>query len=223
MASTHPNEPVMHCTVKEFIQVNTLAGRVITQGVYFNTSIFLTPPVTLLVFEAANEQLTALIAQAKGNSAMLEDRDAQAQVVFDYLGQLLLYVKQLAKNDITIINKSGFDANSQPVPTVAPDMPIISEVKEGKVAGTYKILLVKRKLKVLLAKKANKTKGNRYEVETTLTPTVESSWVEQLDNAASNELIITGLPLLTKTFIRVIASNSAGKSQPSAPFPFTPQ
>ena len=223
MASTHPNEPVMHCTVKEFIQVNTLAGRVLTQGVYFNTSVFLTPPVTQLVFEAANDELADLIAQAKGNSTVVEDRDAQTQVVFNYLHELLLYVKQLAKGDITIINKSGFDANSQPEPTVVPDAPVICKVKEGKVAGSYKIILVKKKAKVLLAKKGKKTKGNRYAVETSLTPTVESSWVEQLDNAASTKLIISDLPALTKTFIRVIASNSAGKSQPSAPFPFTPQ
>ena len=223
MASTHPNQPVMHCTVKEVIQVNTLAGRLITQGVYFNTSVFLTPPVTLLVFEAANDKLTALIAQAKGNSTAKKDRDAQALLVFNYLEELLLYVKQLAKGDITIIDKSGFDANAQPVPTVVPDMPVIKKVIEGKEVGTYKIILVKRKAKVLLAKKAGKTKGNRHLVQSTLTPTVDSSWTDVLRNAASTKLILTDLPLLTKTYLRVIAANSAGESQPSAPFPFTPQ
>ena len=223
MASTHPNQPVMHCTVKEVVQLATLAERVITQGVYFNTTIFLTPTVSLLVFQPAYDKLDALIAQAKGNSTATGDRDAQALVVFNYLQELLLYVKQLAKGDVTIINKSGFDLNSQPVPAVAPDMPVIKKVLEGKQAGTYKILLVKKKAKVLLAKKAGKTRGDRHLVETTLTPTVESSWVTQLKNVASNKLIITNLPLLTKTYIRVTASNSAGVSQPSAPFPFTPQ
>ena len=223
MASTHPNQPVMHCTVREVIQVNTLAGRLITQGVYFNTTVFLTPPVVLLVFEAANDKLTALIAQAKGNSTAKKDRDAQALLVFNYLEELLLYVKQLAKGDITIIDKSGFDANAQPVPTVVPDMPVIKKVIEGKEVGTYKIILVKRKAKVLLAKKAGKSKGNRHVVQTTLTPTIESSWVEQIKNVASTKLFIQDLPDLTRTYIRVIASNSAGESQPSAPFPFTPQ
>jgi hypothetical protein len=118
MAATYPNEPVMYCTENEFIEVNTLATRVINEGIYFNADIFTIPSVSLLVFKTANDELTHLISQVKDDSEIIKERNTQCTLVFGCLKKLLLYVKQLANGNIAIINKSGFDLNSHNTPVV---------------------------------------------------------------------------------------------------------
>ena len=222
--ATRPNEPVMHCTAKEPVQVQTLAGRVLNDGMYANTALFPDPPVAKADFETATDKLTLLNGQAKGDSKATKNRDAQSLLLYNYLGQNRLYVKMIAKGDVTTILASGFDLNDQPVKLVAPDMPVIKKVLEGKDAGTYKVLITRRNLKLLLAKKnSNPNKGARYTVQTSATPTTESSWTTVLENEASNKLLISGLVSGTRIYIRVFASNRAGSSPVSAPFPFIPQ
>jgi hypothetical protein len=222
--STQPNEPVTHCTAKEPVPVYNLGERLLNKGIYINATLFPNPPVDKADFEAANDKLGVLIAGAKGDSESTKLRDEQCFIVYGYVSQNLLYVKLTAKGDAAIIIASGFDLNDQPVKTVPPEMPVIKKVSEGKIAGTYKVLLTRKQAKLLLAKKANKgNKGNRYTVQVSLTPLTESSWVSVLDGAASTKLLITGLAPQVKAYIRVFATNSAGKSPVSAPFPFTPQ
>jgi hypothetical protein len=219
-----PNEPVMHCTAKQTVQVYILAGRVLNEGVYFNTSVFLDPTVLPALFTAAYTKFGVLVGQAKGDKKATKQRNDQSVLVYGLLLQLLLYVKQLAAGDAAIINLSGFDLNDQPEKTVAPETPVIKSVKEGKVGGTYKVLLTRKQAKVLLAKKANATNGHaRFSVQTSATPTTESSWNTVLDAAASSKLIFGGLISGVKIYIRVYATNVAGRSAASAPFPFIPQ
>jgi hypothetical protein len=224
MASTHPHNPVMHCAAVEFQAVNTLATRVINFGIYVNTTLFPSPPVTQAVFTAANAKLTSLISQAKGNSQKVKERDDQAILVHGYLLQLLKYSTPICNNITANIDQTGFDSSSEPTPTVVPAAPVITKVAEGKIAGTYKVLLEKKKSKeVAVAKSKSHGKGNtRYTVQTTVTPTVEASWVTQLEGAASTKLVFKGL-VAGRNYIRVYGINSAGKGQPSAPYPFTPQ
>jgi hypothetical protein len=222
--ATQPNEPAMHCTAEEPVQVNILAGRVLNDGVFANTTLFPNPPVDKADFEAASDKLDLLIGQAKGDSKATKNRNAQSVIVYNYLAKLRLYVKMIADGDVTIINASGFDLNYQPVKMVAPEMPVVKKVLEGKVAGTYKVILSKHNLKLLLAKKAgNPNRGARFTVQTSLTPTTEASWTTVLENEASTKLLINGLTSGAKIYIRVFASNKAGKSPVSAAFPFIPQ
>ena len=224
MAAKHPNTPVMHCSVKDFLSVSTLAGRILTQGIYFYPSIFTNVPVTAAIFLAANNKLLTLIAQTKGNSMMKKDRDAQCVIVFNYLEILLLYVKQLAGHDITIIDKSGFDLNVQPEKVSEPDAPVIKKVTEGKATGTYKIFIERKKNKPLVSQDpTTHGKSTKFSVETTLTPDVAGSWEIILEGVASTKLIVTGLTPEKKNYLRVYGVNSAGKGQASAAVPFIPQ
>ncbi|MBI3500909.1 MAG: fibronectin type III domain-containing protein [Bacteroidetes bacterium] len=233
MASKHPNEPAMHCTAKDFLLVNEIATRVITQGVYANATIFVTPPIplnsppppsTVVGFKNANDLLGLLIGQAKGNSQKVQDRNAQSKAVYDMLNlKLRPYVKQIANGDLTVINKSGFDNNAQPQKSAVPDSPVIKKITEGKEAHTAKIFLDRKKKKALAAEKATQksTKGNTYSAQTTTTPDNEESWKTVLEAVSSTKLIIPNVT--AKIFVRVYAINAAGKSKPSNPFPFTQQ
>ena len=163
MASTHPFNPVMHCCTVEFQAVNVFATRIITEGMYVNTSLFTTIPVTLSTFEAANAKLTDLISQAKGNSNIIMQRDEQSGIVHEYMAQLLCYAHIVCNHDIEKIILSGFDASNQPQPAVPPPIPVITKVAEGKESGTYKIFLKRTNRKKLGVSGKSHSKGeNRY-------------------------------------------------------------
>jgi hypothetical protein len=110
-----------------------------------------------------------------------------------------------------------------PVPTVIPNAPIITKVFIGKAVGTHKVFLQRNNKKTLVtASAAMQHKGTRYTVQTTLTPEIEASWVIKLEGVASTKIFLTDL-VDAKNYIRVYGVNSAGKGQPSVPFPFKPQ
>ncbi|MGD0709757.1 MAG: fibronectin type III domain-containing protein [Bacteroidales bacterium] len=223
MASTHPFNPVMHCCAVEPQAVNVLATRIITEGMYVNTSLFTAIPVSLSDFEAANSKLTNLIAQAKGNSNIIKTRDEQSGIVHEYMALLLIYAHTVCNHDIEKIILSGFDASNQPQPAVPPPMPVITKIIEGKGVGTYKAILKKTERKKLGVSNKSHSKGdNRYTVEISTTPDDEASWKIVLESAASTKLIFTGL-VAGKNYIRIYGINSAGKGQLSTPHLFIPQ
>lgn len=223
MASSHPFNPVMHCCAVEPQAVNVLATRIITQGMYVNTSLFMAIPVSLYDFEAANTKLGNLISQAKGNSNIIMQRDEQAGIVHEYMYQLLIYCNPICNHDIEKINLSGFDASNQPQPAVPPPMPVITKIVEGKAAGTYKAILKKTERKKLGVSNKSHSKGDtRYTVQISITPDTESSWTNVLESAASTKLIFTGL-VPGRNYIRIYGINSAGIGQHSTPHLFVPQ
>ncbi len=138
--------------------------------------------------------------------------------------ELLDYSKPICNHVLANITLSGFDASNEPMPTEVPPEPVITKVTEGKAAYTYKVHLKRKSKKYIGLTKshADKTRA-RYTVQTSVTPLTEGSWVTVLEGAASTKLILTKGIVAGKNYIRVYAINSAGKSQPSAPFPFTPQ
>jgi hypothetical protein len=225
MASSRPFEPVIHCAPEEPQAVYNLANRVLTQGIYINTTLFPTAgvPVTQAVFSAAVAKLSNLISQAKGNTNVVNQRDAQSVLVHGYLTQLCNYAKPICNHDKANIALSGFDASDEPMPTVVPPAPVISKVTEGKVAGSYKVYLKRAERKKLGVVKKSHSKGNtRYTVQITSSiANTPISWTTVLEGAASTRLVFTGLT--GKVWIHVYGINAAGKGQPSAPFPFTPQ
>lgn len=227
MASKRPFNAVLHSSAVEFLLVNALGTRIL-EGLYTDTKLF--PPAKLSYtksdFKTANDKLNTLIGQAKGNSQAVKDRNDQSVIVHAMLVDLLADVNKIAKHNITTIDKSGFDASNEPQHTTIPDAPVIKEVTEKKQeAGHYKVILVKAKKKALAAKTAKShSKGNiRFTVQSATTPTADATWTTLLEGAASNKLVFTGLTANVKNYIRVYGVNSAGKGQPSAPFPFTPQ
>jgi hypothetical protein len=225
MASTRPFEPVIHCAAEEPQAVYNLANRVLTLGIYVNTTLFPVTgiPVSQTVFSTAVTKLGNLISQAKGNTSLITQRDTQSVLVHGYLIQLRKYASPICANNTTNIGMSGFDASDEPMPVVVPPEPVIKKVTEGKVAGTYKVHIERATKKGLGVIKKIQRKGHpRYTVQITSSITVTPVvWTNVLEGAASTKLIFSGLT--GKVWVRVYCINSAGKSQPSAPYPFTPQ
>jgi len=228
MASSRPFDPVMHCIVDEAQAVYNLANRIITLGIYANPTLFPVAgiPVAIGTFQPAVTKLGNLISQAKGNSNVIKQRDEQSGIVHAYMQLLLDYSKPICNHVVANIILSGFDAINEPMPSDVPPEPVITKVTEGKAAGTWKVHLKRKSKKstgIPVSKAhASKTKA-RYFVQTTTTPTTEASWVTQIESAASTKLILTKGIVAGKNYIRVYAVNSAGKSQPSAPYTFVPQ
>ncbi|MHB8261218.1 MAG: fibronectin type III domain-containing protein [Bacteroidia bacterium] len=226
----------MHCSANEPVAVFTLSNRLINSGLYFNTGTFGTPVVPLIVlgnpnagFQFQVTKLGTLISQAKGNSLLIGARDAQAVLVHGLLEQLLLYVNQTANHDLNIISESGFDNRADSSKHTIPPTPVIKKVSSDKQpADTYKVFKAQKKGATgPLNTKAAKThsSGEKFNAQITLTPDVATSWVTVVENMSSKKLLITlgmGLTPGKKNWVRIYAHNAAGKSDYSAPFPFTP-
>jgi len=225
MASAKPFNCVMHASSLEYHAVAALATRVITNGLYIDTTLFPTPPVALAGatgFQFQVTKLTNLIGLAKGNSNNVTNRDEQSILVHGLLLQLIAYANPICNHDLTKITASGFDASNVPTPTVAPIMPVIKEITEKKqAAGFNKVFLVRNKTKTLVtAQAAMQHKGTRYTLKSSTTQT--GPWTTHLEGVASTKLIFTGL-VQGNNFIIIYGVNAAGKGPACAPFPFTPQ
>ena len=224
MTSSRPNEPVLHCTAAQFLLVYLLASRIINQGIYFNTTVFTTPPVDIAAFKAAVKALSDLIISAKGNTNNKKSRDSQSIAVFKLLKILLPYVSVLANHDINIILASGFDCNNQPQKSPVPKTPVITDVIVGEEDGTYKVKLERKKNKTdVLEDPATHPKNVKYTAESSVTPDDPKSWRMVCTSVSSTKIIFKDVTLNQKNYIRVYGVNAAGKGQASKPFPFTPQ
>ena len=223
MASSRPYRPVLHCTAQEYILVNILAKRLIN-GLYATPLVFVTPPVASLLFTGAQTLLNNLIAEAKGNTAKRIARDAQSVIVFGYINELLLYVTPICHGDTVLIESSGFSSNYQPEKLPPPVTEVTSKVVKGTVAGTYKVFLTRRKIKMMINKlPKSHLKNVLYTVQLTTTVDDAASWKNVVEGVASTKLIFTDVVEGEKNWVRVYGVNSAGKGQPNDPFPFTPE
>lgn len=224
MASKKPTEPVLHSDKIDYSQNIFRGGKLLNKGIYTNVTTFTTPPVTLADFKAAVDKLIALASQAMNDTTMTTQRDAQSLIVHGMLTENLGYVKTVANHDPITISLSGFDGTAVAVKGQAPDQPIIKKIVEGKVAGTYKVILVKKTKKLMVTSRSSTYKRNvQYMVESSVTPATATSWNTLLIGAASTKIIFTGLASLQKNSIRVTAVNTYGKSQPSVIYIFVPQ
>jgi len=228
MASAHPFNCVMHCSASEFHKVNALGLRLISNGIYVNTTLFPTPPIALAGatgFQAAVTKLTNLIASAKGNSNNKGLRDAQSELVHGMMEQLLGYANPICNHDVAKIQQSGFDSSNVPQPTVKPLAPVIKKITEDKQeAGYYKATLEKPKTGGgALTEKvaAEHHKGTRWTVKSSVNAAGPFNIL--LEGAASTKLVFTGLTVGQKNYIIIYGVNNKGKGPDSKPYPFTPQ
>ena len=228
MASAHPFNCVLHCSASEFHKVNALGIRLISSGIYVNTTLFPAPPIALAGatgFQAAVTKLTNLIASAKGNSKNVGLRDAQSELVHGLLEQLLAYANPICNHVIANIQLSGFDSSNVPQPTVKPLAPVIKKITEDKQeAGYYKATLEKpSKSSGALVEKvaAAHHATTRWTVKSSVNAAGPFNIL--LEGAASTKLVFTGLTVGQKNYIIIYGVNSKGRGPDSKPYPFTPQ
>ena len=224
MASTRVLDPVMHVVSTECVGIEMQAQRLLDQGMYKNITEFPNPKIAKDKFEEDKEKLSALNANSVTDKKLTGERNAQALLVFGNLQADLLYAKEVCNHDGTLIDLSGFDRNYMPEKATPPEAPVILRVAKGKEVGTYKIFLKRKSYKTLSGNDPKShPRGIKYYIEITLTPDAADSWEQIEEGLASTKLFFTKVSQGKKNWVRVYGSNSAGKGQPSAPFPFTPE
>src|ERR1700740_3502307 len=111
MSSSEPFNCVMHASATEFQAISALATRIISNGLYVNTTLFPAPPVPLGTITpsagllGALTKLNTLIGLAKGNSNNVTARDEQAILVHNMLLQLIAYANPICNHDLTKITQ----------------------------------------------------------------------------------------------------------------------
>ena len=224
MASTRILDPVMHLIITDVLGIDLQAQRLLNLGMYKNTTEFPSPKVAKVVFEEDAGKLHTLVADSVTNKSLIGARNEQAGVVFGYLQSNLLYAKEVCNHNGVLIDLSGFDRNYMPEKATPPEAPVVIRVEKVKEAGTYKIFLKRKNYKILTGNDPKTHQRNiKYYIEITLTPDIPASWEQIEEGLASTKLFFTKVSQGKKNWVRVYGSNSAGKGQPSAPFPFTPE
>jgi hypothetical protein len=223
MASSHPVEAVLHCRKDQPNNVFQLAMRLL-KGLYTHSGTFINPSVSKVNFETETGKLSQLIVGAKGNHSVKLLRDAKAIEVFGLCKELLIYVKPICKENVELINLSGFNINRQPVKILVPLEPSISKIVKTGTLNTYRIILLKKQSSELVDKDPQTHPRNvRYTVELTLTPEDPESWTEVCSGKPRNKLSFSKVFPGQKNHVRVYGNNSAGDGPRSLITYFTPE
>lgn len=208
-------EAVMHCIKTNCAAVYFLGKKLLTQGIYNNTTTFPNPEVAEDDLEPEVTKLGNLITEAEGNSNKILERDAQSAVVHAMMAKNLPYVNKIADHDIAIINLSGYDSNviSSEHP-LAPEA-VIKDIVKAPQPHTCKVMLEK-----LAGEEQHKKESRAYIVYMfdDMTTEVYKIVCVSLD---SRELLCEDIPYMVTKYFAVVILNSAGKNQMSARRKFT--
>jgi len=214
----------MHTNVNDPIGVALLGNKLINKGMYFNTAQFTDIPVAATVFKPAVQALDIFNADSKKDKSQIPARDAKCVEVFGYIQQDLLYAKLVCNHDTVLIQLSGFDKSYEPTKAPVPPEPVITKVKKTAEAGVYKVYVKRNSHKVLVGTTPTATLKNvKYMIQLTTTADDPKSWITIEEGLSSTKLLFTQVVQGKRNNVRLIAYNSSGKSNPSAPYPFTPE
>jgi hypothetical protein len=215
MAKAKIVEPVMHVEATDFEGVEKLGTKLINTGLYFNTTDFPNPTIALTDFKPEVLLLNNLIAAAKGNTAILKQRDEQSVVVHSLIKQDLMYVKPICIGDYTLINKSGFDPSIPAAAHPLAPKAVIKKIVKGPGFNTIKVMLVKASGEEALKRENRSYIVLVYEINTG--KLLRTGCV----STNSRKLLVPEVPLMTPFDYVVAIQNAAGINEPSAKMKFT--
>ena len=208
-------EAVMHCIKTNCQAVYFLGKKLITQGIYHNTTTFPNPEVEEEDFEPELTKLGNLITEAEGNSNKILERDAQSAVVHALMAKNLPYVNKIADHNITIINLSGYDSNVIPSSHPVAEKAVIKNIIKGTQPHTVKIMIEK-----IGGEEIHKKERRTYIVYVFADMTTEVSEIG-CTVTDSRKMIVENVPYLTAKYYAVVIMNAAGKNEMSARRKFT--
>ncbi len=199
---------VLHVAIGDFTEINKLAQKVISNGIYANVTLFATPPITLLVFQAElTAAVNALNATTTGGDKTLRNTTS-AQLLFS-LHRLGYYANGLYLNDSVKLLASGLDLNRLNEVHPRPNKLVISRIVAGADMGTIKIYLT-----ALTGEEANLKETRTYQVY--LWADMETQVFSIVHTGTdSRELIVKNVPQMAIRFYSVTATNAAGESPQS--------
>lgn len=207
MAEIFKPEPVMHCTADECVSVYNLSKNLIESGMYKNLVEFPAIPEDVLTYTADIVLLGNLLVSSKGNTNLLEDRDAQAIVVFNKTWNNLRYAKIVCGNVIHLIHLSGFPSSEAPVAATVPITREIKTIIKGFEAATVRIVL-----EPATGTEKEKKQRKTYVV---LVFATETSQEQILGCTSSNstKLICKNVPDAVGKYYKVLIQNAAGTNE----------
>jgi len=191
-------------------KIYNLSGRVSTSMDAAKTT-FPTPDPTLEAFKMEITKLDTAIKAKDGSKIKAQAVIDQADVVYNMLKSLIMYVNKVADGDISIILLSGFDCNNEPVQHDIPGKPVIKRLEDGSVPCSIKIYMDAL------------PNADRYKVETTTTPDDLESWETEIDFGSLKKLEMRDLTAAQKIYLRISGGNTHGWGTPSEPMAFIPR
>ncbi|HEX7412435.1 MAG TPA: hypothetical protein VF411_00215 [Bacteroidia bacterium] len=180
--------------------------------------LYPSPPVTLTVFTAqvGTADTTQGNAAGRGTGATTT-RNTGATTLFTSLDKLKLYANLTWKGNAANLRASGFYLSTDPVPHGIPAVPVIKEIKKGKLALSAKILLAKT-TSVL-----NQKKESCNNIVQTSATGLAGSFTTVLQIKNMHKLVIPNLTYNKEMWYQVARSNAAGQSAFSTPVPYIGQ
>ena len=203
---------VINCKITEFIKLNTLAGRVV-EKMTENASEFPGTATKVATLNTSQELFTTLIATAKGNSIIVDQRNEHAKVVLSNLQTLLTLVNMIAGGNKATITLSGFAGSSDLTPRPVPNQVVIKRIVKGETELSAKIFIISLKQRDLC-----------YTVRTTSVAGAgvnDPSWKVVLYTSSSYKLVLPDLVKNQNLYISVSATNTRGEGIFSDPMRFS--
>ena len=150
---------------------------------------------SLIKFEDAHSA-----AKLDGGTKNMESRDKSEKELTELITRLVAYVQHESKGNAENIRSAGMDIKSDPVPTTSIEIPTAVEAYIG---NPTEVDLVWKPIK----------KAISYEIQITLTPTDEGSWMHK-GVSTKAKYTIAGLESGKKYWFRVSALGTRDLKSP---------
>jgi hypothetical protein len=225
MPGTRPLIAVLHTSAQKYNGVNALAKRLIL-GYFDKAATFPNGVAKKANFITQAGKLDTLISNAKGNTAIKKQRDAQSPLVFKLIKSALSDTNETADHNVEILTQSGFDLNYQPEAQAEPELAnSIKGVVAGKAENTYKIVVTRKSNKPDVEQDpATHQRDVRLDVELTTDTTDPKKTKQVIEYKPTTKLIFNASEVdPTKlNYVRLIAVNTHGRSKPGPWVSFKP-
>lgn len=214
MTTTELIKAVLHVSKKDFHQINDLATKIVTLGIFVETTLYATPTVTLVDFQ--HQLSLAIDAVALGDKGIdLPNRDKQSGLLFKMLKKLINYVNGLYEGDEVNLLKSGFDVNRTPAAHPVADQLVIKRIQKHNEANSVKIML-----EAFTGLKLYKKEKRNYKVYVFATAETDVFKIG-FSGPDSRKIIVKNVPVMISQWYAITVTNSAGESLMSARVKFT--
>jgi len=205
----------MHCNVRQHQEVIN-RGEKVLDGLFERPDLYPDPSIPKTVFTAQLKEAKDCQAVVKGAGTMATTlRNDAVKILFDSLGELLLFTNLKQKGNAPNLLASGFPLRKEPTPLSIPDAPLIHEIKKGSGENSAKIELVKGQ-----GLKYNQKERLEYIVQMAFASEEERVYDTVFQTKNQYKLIITNLIRGKEVYFRVAALNSKGQSEWSFEKPF---
>jgi hypothetical protein len=209
---------VLHCALGQWKKIIQRANKV-KDNLYVNVLLYATPKVAEADFTSQlGKASTAEAAALKGGVEETARYYKETTLLFEYLGELVIYVNGLYRGNKVNLLASGFDVVDEMVPLDLPEPPVVNRMVTGPVPHSVKFYIQN------LPGTVGKAKPHlTYIVAMTTDPSKDENFIPELITSSKYKLLITGLTRGKEVFFRLAVKNTRGQSNWTETFSIIPQ